>query len=140
MKILYIVFIAVVVFLNQAYASCGDYPIIKGKRSDGRVVSVYIKDDYIMGTDSWGGEYGKDIALSQSEVLGIFYDWVSKSDQFNSVKVFSISLNRHGCSELKDKWYYTISYNPLVNGLELQDVGFWLIILLDGRVVEPVVE
>jgi hypothetical protein len=47
----------------------------------------------------------------------------------------------YGVFAQRDRWYYNISFDPVVGGRRLAgNAGFLVVVLMDGSVVEPRVE
>lgn len=134
-------FIMVVVFLmtSFSYASCSNTPIVKGKRSDGGLVELYLNFDIIENTPSWNPHNLDSPSVSIVDAIGYFEMWADNSHNDENFEINSIKLSRYGCYKSIDKWYYLIDYARLVNGEKEFEVGNWVAILLNGAVVTPIV-
>jgi hypothetical protein len=65
--------------------------------------------------------------------------WIkSRNTKFTELDIVSISLGKIWDSEMKNKWYYSVSVNGAVNVDGIRANAFFsVIVLMDGTIVEP---
>jgi len=71
--------------------------------------------------------------------VGKATEWIkNRNKKFTEWDIVSISLGKIWDSEIKNKWYYSISVNGTVDVDGIKANSFFsVIVLMDGTIVEP---
>ncbi len=90
-----------------------------------------------MKTPEWDGN-SDTLPLKLSEAIILGQKWLKKANpKFDDFQVREISISRVGNSKIKDRWYYSLDYQSVVEGRTLYGSPFIVKILMDGAVIEP---
>jgi hypothetical protein len=86
----------------------------------------------------WEPEKG-EAPLSMSAAVAAAKAAVARRHpKFDDFKATAISLHGINCyPAIPGKWYYVVTFSPVVEGQPFFGGGFWEVVLMDGTVVEP---
>ena len=117
---------------------CGNHPVLTTTKEDGRTIGIIISDEQRRKAPNWNIDSGEP-PLSISKAVVAAKAWAKKTyTRYDDVQIQSISLSSFGCSSMKDKWYYTVSFTPIIDGNAVFSGGYFAAVLMDGTVVGPV--
>ena len=136
--------IAVAVLLGAASAAayagpdCGNHPVMTMTKDDGTTIGIVISDERRKKFPAWKIGSGEP-PLSISKAVAAATDWGKKTyTRIDDVRIHSISLSSISCLSVKDKWYYLVSFSPIIDGNAVYGSGYFAAVLMDGTVVGPV--
>jgi hypothetical protein len=117
--------------------------IAMGTRSaDGTEVSLVISEEDISSTTPWNPEDGEPpLGLSNAYALAML--WAKPHyAAYDDVEIHRAVLAKFRCrsggaTRLTDHWYYVFDLALVRDGRLTLEVGHWIAVLMDGRVVTP---
>src|SRR5690349_3529167 len=101
--------VTILILLAARVDACSDYAVFSSVLEDGTELGLFLNKE-IAPTTSWivGAN---EPPLSVGKALAIASEWGKKTyTRFDKVEVESVSLQRYGCSMLRDKWYYVVNF------------------------------
>lgn len=138
-KIILFSLFALFLFSNPTFARDDCDGVHMGSHSDMNGVRTLFcaSNDSIMKTPEWDGNTDNP-PLKISEALAIGQKWLKKSNpKIDDFQVRNISITRVGNSDIKNRWYYSLDFQAVIDGRTLFGSPFNVVILMDGAVVEP---
>jgi hypothetical protein len=116
--------------------ACSDFAVYSSTRDDGTELGLFLSKE-IASTASWVPQ-GDEPPLSLGSAMTTALAWGKQTyTRFDSVEIESISLQRYGCSELHDKWYYIVNFRPYIDGAAIYSSGHFAAVLMNGQVIAP---
>jgi hypothetical protein len=117
---------------------CGNHPVMSSVKDDGTTIGIVIDDGQRKRSPTWNVEAGEP-PLPISKAVAAAKAWGKKTyTRYDDVRIQSVSLNSLGCTSEKDKWYYLISFSPIIDGNAVYGGGYFAAVLMDGTVIGPV--
>lgn len=107
---------------------------------NGKSTYWHITQERLAQTPEWKPDVS--LPLPVEKAAGKATEWLKKrTTKFTEWDIVSISLGKIWDSEIKNKWYYSVSVNGTVqvDGIKANSF-FSVIVLMDGTVVEPTSE
>lgn len=109
-------------------------------REDGTRVHLAIEGSKLKETPPWH-VIKDDPPLSVRAASSLAMNWAGqKYKGFESVRINAITIKSLACGEEFTYWYYVFDFSMMKNGERSHDVGNWLVVLMDGSVVEPTID
>lgn len=126
-----------VLLANQAQAKCGDYPFNSVAYKDGKRVGLYITADELNRDKPWSPDWGEP-PLSMSQAVSIALDWAGDFyPNYDSIAINYFTLSRSRCQQAEDRWVYSFSLSPVVDGNVVIGKIHLAAVTMSGRVIEP---
>lgn len=105
--------------------------------ADGLQVTLMISKAEADRIPSWNPETGEPAPLSLKLAIELARDSVrAENTSFSEFQVQTVETSRLD-GLLKDKWYYVITFRPVVEGRVLRGAGYVALVLHDGTVKGP---
>ncbi|MBN2418725.1 MAG: hypothetical protein JXL81_05025 [Deltaproteobacteria bacterium] len=126
-------------FINYAFAVNICKGIHMGAYSDANGISTVFCASYEDVEDSpeWDGN-SENLPLSISEAMAIAKKWIKDNNpKLDDFEARNISIVRIGDSRIKNRWYFSIDFEAILDGRTLFGSPFVVKILMNGLVVEP---
>ena len=111
--------------------------ITEHRDANGKSTYWYITQERLAQIPDWKPDVSLPLPIEKA--VGKATEWIkNRSTKFTERDIVTISLGKIWDSEMKDKWYYTISVNGTVNVDGIKANSFFsVIVLMDGTIVEP---
>jgi hypothetical protein len=107
--------------------------------SDGIKFKYAVAESAIVKTPEWTGSNDSP-PLQISKAVIIAKDWVKKKNpKLDDFQVSKIHIQRIGCSSIKNRWYYEIDFQGILDGRTLFGPDYIAKVLMDGTIIEPVI-
>lgn len=131
---------SILIVASTVSADCDDVHMGSHRDMNGvRTIFCSTKDD-VLKTPQWNG-YSDNLPLKISRATKIGIEWLKKNNpKFDDFTLVEFSIQRVGNSELMDRWYYKLDYQAKIGDRILYGSPFFVTILLDGTVVEPIIK
>jgi len=131
-------YLAIIILLttwfNSAWA-CGERPVMSTHKKDGTQIGLFISKEQIKNAPKWTPSNGEP-PLSITSAYKIIKKWSKdRYKRYDRVVIKEISIKKHGCSVVKDRWYYVFDINPVIDDNELWGGGNWAAVLMNGTVI-----
>lgn len=123
---------------SLSWASPLKHKLTEASARDGTRYIFEVGEDIIVATPSWDGKTELPIGFLQA--VSIASEWVAERCPGKEVELQGISLNRVYTRGILDKWYYFVHIDLKFNDSVLFHGTHFVVVLLDGTVVEPQVE
>lgn len=111
-------------------------------QADGTQVSLVISEEDISSTTPWNPEDGEPpLAMSDAYAVAMLWARPHYAD-YDNYEIHRAVLAKFRCrsggaTRLTDHWYYVFDLALVRDGKPNLDVGNWVAVLMDGRVVTP---
>ncbi len=119
--------------------TCDEFAVRSIHENDGTKHSLYLSMEEMQVTPSWGStavEPSVNISVAATKAI----DWaMATHTRFDKFEVRDIEFTRYICST-NHKWFYIVNLTPYIDGRSLHALGFFVAVLLDGKIVVPKVE
>ncbi len=105
--------------------------------ANGKSTCWYITQERLAQIPEWRPDVS--LPLPVEKAVGKATEWIkNRNKKFTEWDIVSISLGKIWDSEIKNKWYYSISVNGTVDVDGIKANSFFsVIVLMDGTIVEP---
>ena len=138
-------------FIRIAFAAASCFPFVghacdhtamATRSADGTEVSLVISEEDISSTSPWNPEEGEP-PLAMSDAYALAMSWARPSyADYDGVEIHRVLLAKFRCraggaTRLTDHWYYVFDFALVRDGKPTLEVGQWVAVLMDGRVVTP---
>jgi len=118
-------------------AACGDSPIFTMTKEDGTKIGLVISESDLAGVQQWTPGKGEP-PLSVSKAIDIALKWgKTEYTRFDELRIQGIDINSSSCGRGQGTWYYLISFTPVIDGNALFGSGYFVAVLMNGKVVAP---
>lgn len=108
--------------------------------SDGAVFRTVITPDQAKPVPAWEPDEGHPPPLDMDLAIKLARDAVKlRHPNYDEYRTWQIEMGRIGWS-YNDRWYYVIGFRPIDDGMPLYGTGFFATVLMDGTVIDPVLE
>ena len=123
-------------WLDCQLTQCSDFAVYRSVRDDGTELGLFLSKE-IAATPSWVPQ-GDEPPLSIGNALTTALAWGKQTyARFDSVEIEPVPLQRYGCSELHDKWYYVVNFWPYIDGAAIYSSAHFAAVLMNGQVIAP---
>ena len=107
--------------------------------SDGIKSKYAVAESVVVKTPEWTGTTDNP-PLQISKAVSIAKEWVKKKNpKLDDFQVSKLSIQRIGCSSIKNRWYYEIDFQGILDGRTLFGPDFMAKILMNGTIIEPII-
>jgi hypothetical protein len=130
--------VAVATGAHAGVPNCGDRPVMTAMKDDGTAIGIVISDEQRKKSPAWNIESGEP-PLPVSKAVIAAKAWGKKTyTRYDDVRIHSISLSPIDCFSVKDRWYYLVTFSPVIDGNAIFGSGYFAAVLMDGTVIGPV--
>jgi hypothetical protein len=119
-----------------ATSTCALFPVVSGRRSDGKEVGNFLRDEAFSGIREWTPGRG-DPPVSSSRAAELGVQWAKDTfGQYTSIEANSITLRPAECLQRPGHWYYRVTLKALENGRPVYPIES-VIVLMDETIIGP---
>ena len=120
----------------QAPGGCGEPIVYSSTSQDGHRYEMSITQVALRDAPGWQPGQGEP-PTSIGKAASIASTWADKHrGRFEELRINQMTLEDASCMYGDGHWYYRVDFFPVLSGKVMYTNGYFIAILMDGRVIE----